>query len=407
MYYQKSILFLQYFTIHDIVQVIIEKAVFHMKRKLLLLPLVLILLFILPVSASAHPGGTDANGGHYEDGEYHYHHGYPAHQHTNGVCPYDSSASSSSSSEAVSAKSNKSSDRSSSYYLFISAMVFVGVLPFILMAVSVFFRRKRFSPYIFFFSALEGVPFAWGITCAFLDIDLPQIVNGIVVIAFYALLLMLFRSVWDDSSPTYGRIFRLYRIKDCPGGYFRYVSPSVNSSGCVEIEFTKDASYSNNAFRRALFEAAERYPKRIEKVRILNLCLVGGDLIDAAFPLFFDYMDFSSVCLADYPFRLDWIGELRIPAKNIVLPADIERIRLPQRMTDVLSICIPSDEVIACYLDISCSIHGWPACVNSKLKFYVPKDLVQAYETNEKWSGLDLVDESGNTYTPVFLPYCK
>ena len=376
-----------------------------MKRKCLFPLLALILLFILPVSALAHPGGTDANGGHYEDGEYHYHHGYPAHQHTNGICPYDSSASSGSSSGAISTKLNRPSSRSSSYYLF--ALVVLVVLPFILMAGSIVFRRKRFSPYIFVISSLWGVPSAWGMICASLDIDSSKPVDGIVFLVSFVLLFMLFRCVWDDNSPTYGRIFRLYRIKDCPGGYFRYVSPSVNSSGCVEIEFTKDASYSNNAFRRALFEAAERYPKRIEKVRILNLCLVGGDLIDAAFPLFFDYMDFSSVCLADYPFRLDWIEELRIPAKNIVLPADIEQIRLPQRMTDVLSICIPSDEVIACHLDISCGIHGWPACVNSKLKFYVPKDLVQAYETNEKWSSLDLVDESGNTYTPVFLPYYK
>ena len=39
----------------------------------------------------AHPGRTDSNGGHYDrsTGEYHYHHGYPAHQHTGGICPYD------------------------------------------------------------------------------------------------------------------------------------------------------------------------------------------------------------------------------------------------------------------------------------------------------------------------------
>lgn len=38
-----------------------------------------------------HSGKTDGNGGHYDHstGEYHYHHGYPAHQHPNGVCPYD------------------------------------------------------------------------------------------------------------------------------------------------------------------------------------------------------------------------------------------------------------------------------------------------------------------------------
>ena len=41
--------------------------------------------------ASAHPGRTDASGGHWDrsTGEYHYHHGYPAHQHTNGICPYE------------------------------------------------------------------------------------------------------------------------------------------------------------------------------------------------------------------------------------------------------------------------------------------------------------------------------
>lgn len=41
--------------------------------------------------ASAHSGNTDAQGGHYNHStnEYHYHHGYPAHQHKNGRCPYE------------------------------------------------------------------------------------------------------------------------------------------------------------------------------------------------------------------------------------------------------------------------------------------------------------------------------
>lgn len=45
-------------------------------------------LFFIP--ASAHSGGTDSSGGHYNysTGEYHYHHGYPAHKHVDGVCPY-------------------------------------------------------------------------------------------------------------------------------------------------------------------------------------------------------------------------------------------------------------------------------------------------------------------------------
>lgn len=50
-----------------------------------------LLIIFLIFQVSAHPGRTDENGGHYNrsTGEYHYHHGYPEHQHTDGVCPYD------------------------------------------------------------------------------------------------------------------------------------------------------------------------------------------------------------------------------------------------------------------------------------------------------------------------------
>lgn len=47
------------------------------------------------ITASAHSGRTDSSGGHHDNknksglGNYHYHHGYSAHLHTNGVCPYD------------------------------------------------------------------------------------------------------------------------------------------------------------------------------------------------------------------------------------------------------------------------------------------------------------------------------
>lgn len=48
------------------------------------------MLCVSTFAASAHPGRTDSNGGHYNrsTGEYHYHHGYPAHDHKNGICPY-------------------------------------------------------------------------------------------------------------------------------------------------------------------------------------------------------------------------------------------------------------------------------------------------------------------------------
>ena len=54
--------------------------------------LIALLLLILLISlAAAHSGRTDASGGHWDrsTGEYHYHHGYSAHQHIDGTCPYD------------------------------------------------------------------------------------------------------------------------------------------------------------------------------------------------------------------------------------------------------------------------------------------------------------------------------
>lgn len=56
-----------------------------------------VILSFLPLNVYAHAGKTDANGGHYDwsTGEYHYHHGYAAHQHydmdADGIidCPYD------------------------------------------------------------------------------------------------------------------------------------------------------------------------------------------------------------------------------------------------------------------------------------------------------------------------------
>ena len=53
------------------------------KRDLQTIFCVLVLALTLVSPASAHPGKTDNNGGHtdHKTGEYHYHHGYPAHGH--------------------------------------------------------------------------------------------------------------------------------------------------------------------------------------------------------------------------------------------------------------------------------------------------------------------------------------
>ena len=62
-----------------------------MRYSISILAFICLVLSISFVSL-AHSGRTDSAGGHYDrsTGEYHYHHGYPAHQHPNGVCPYES-----------------------------------------------------------------------------------------------------------------------------------------------------------------------------------------------------------------------------------------------------------------------------------------------------------------------------
>lgn len=93
-------------------------------KRIFLLAFAMMICLTLP--ASAHKGRTDANGGHYDHstGEYHYHHGYPAHQHANGTCPYNfddrtewnsGGTSSGSSKSSTPAKSNSSGDGSSEH----------------------------------------------------------------------------------------------------------------------------------------------------------------------------------------------------------------------------------------------------------------------------------------------------
>ncbi len=97
-----------------------------MKRVISWLVIIYLAGSFLAVPASAHAGKTDGNGGHYDHstGTYHYHHGYPAHQHFDidgdGVvdCPYDfddqtsrtSGSSSGNSSGLASASSNSKAE---------------------------------------------------------------------------------------------------------------------------------------------------------------------------------------------------------------------------------------------------------------------------------------------------------
>ncbi len=60
-------------------------------KKRFISQVITVCVILAAVPSSAHSRKTDAYGGHYdnETGEYHYHHGYPAHKHIDGVCPYD------------------------------------------------------------------------------------------------------------------------------------------------------------------------------------------------------------------------------------------------------------------------------------------------------------------------------
>ena len=76
---------------------------------------VFLTVIVLALPVHAHSGRTDSSGGHYDSntGKYHYHHGYPAHQHTGGVCPYESKDKTSHFSGSRSGNSSKKSEETS------------------------------------------------------------------------------------------------------------------------------------------------------------------------------------------------------------------------------------------------------------------------------------------------------
>lgn len=111
-----------------------------------LLAFLLAFLLLLSPTVLAHSGKTDSNGGHYDrsTGEYHYHHGYPAHQHYDmdgdGIidCPYDfddktdhSSRSDSGSSHAVQSTprpSPQKSDGSKAKHISVGGIIAAAIL---------------------------------------------------------------------------------------------------------------------------------------------------------------------------------------------------------------------------------------------------------------------------------------
>ena len=81
---------------------------------------VLLACMLISSTAFAHSGRTDSAGGHHDYknvsglGSYHYHHGYSAHLHPNGVCPYSSAAKTTPSKPKSTSSSSSSSSSTAS-----------------------------------------------------------------------------------------------------------------------------------------------------------------------------------------------------------------------------------------------------------------------------------------------------
>ena len=128
-----------------------------MRRIIIVLFCIMLMTSLLVPVVYAHPGKTDSNGGHYDrdSGEYHYHHGYPAHSHTNGKCPYDfddktdHSSNSSNSNNSYNNETNKNTkDKSSSVSVFkiittlLESVVLFFMIVFLLVLICEVFSLK-------------------------------------------------------------------------------------------------------------------------------------------------------------------------------------------------------------------------------------------------------------------------
>lgn len=104
----------------------------YLFRSLILLA-VAVVVFGFSLRTLAHSGGTDSQGGHNGPDGYHYHHGYPPHQHPNGECPYDFQDNvdhSDRSSSSSTSRSSSLSDDSTPWYVIALAVFALFFLSF-------------------------------------------------------------------------------------------------------------------------------------------------------------------------------------------------------------------------------------------------------------------------------------
>lgn len=120
-----------------------------MKKRLIRLLIAVAIISIMPISflCSAHPGRTDSDGGHYDrsTGKYHYHHGYPAHQHTNGECPYDFKDKTNHQSGHTSSSSSFKDIISTIFKSFVPSITISAVLWFLIWTIVSCLTKKELS----------------------------------------------------------------------------------------------------------------------------------------------------------------------------------------------------------------------------------------------------------------------
>lgn len=108
--------------------------------------LFLVLILLMPI-AFAHSGRTDSKGGHYNrsTGEYHYHHGYPAHDICGINCPYKKSTVISTNTSSKSSKSEVADE----YYNVIILSLFLGYFFRFIILLPLLLIDKKFNKNFF------------------------------------------------------------------------------------------------------------------------------------------------------------------------------------------------------------------------------------------------------------------
>ena len=278
-----------------------------MKQKRFTLLFVFIFLIIASASAFAHPGRTDSKGGHYDrqNGGYHYHHGYSAHHHPNGVCPYETENSYYVQDDDYISdnKKNKSSfdflvKLSSDFTWHTSDAVHLLVYFFIIAIIIrvAFFQRSKITKSILTLKILNAnhiclfIYFAIGLVCS-LSLVFPYHLSGFEFILQWSLIgiveFLLFTLVFSSIILipvfiTLGHFYERFLMKSpdydiIKENLFSYVTPSVTDNKLVceikrkIIETNKKSNiFSQIVIPPSLLTELNNTHNSKEKAKLLN-----------------------------------------------------------------------------------------------------------------------------------------